>query len=56
MSKRTNLKTWLVISVVFLAGPWLASLALAGWVAKITPGVRMVNARFQNVGPDEEPA
>ena len=34
---------------------WLASLALAGWVAKITPGVRMVNARFQNVAPDEEP-
>lgn len=35
---------------------WLVSLALAGWVAKITPGIRMVNARFQNVGPDQEPA
>ena len=35
---------------------WLVSLALAGWVAKITPGVRMVNARFQNVGSNEEPA
>jgi hypothetical protein len=35
---------------------WLVALALAGWVAKITPGVRMVNAQFQNVGPDEEPA
>ena len=35
---------------------WLVTLALAGWVAKITPGIRMVNARFQNVGPDQEPA
>lgn len=35
---------------------WLVSLALAAWVAKITPGVRRVNALFQNVGPDEEPA
>ena len=35
---------------------WIPSLAFAGWVAKITPGVRMVNQRFQNVGPDESPA
>ena len=35
---------------------WIPALALAGWVAKITPGVRMVNRRFQNVGPDESPA
>jgi hypothetical protein len=35
---------------------WLVSLALAGWVVKITPGVRMVNAQFQNVRSDEEPA
>jgi hypothetical protein len=34
---------------------WLASLALAGWVAKIAPGVLRVNARFQNVRADEEP-
>ena len=35
---------------------WLAALVFAGWVAKITPGVRMINRRFQNVGPDESPA
>jgi hypothetical protein len=35
---------------------WIPVLALAGWVAKITPGVRMVNKRFQNVGPNESPA
>ncbi len=34
---------------------WLASLLLAGWVAKITPGVLKVHARFQNVRADEEP-
>jgi len=34
---------------------WLASLALAGWVVKITPGVLRVHARFQNVRADEEP-
>ena len=35
---------------------WLPTLALAGWVAKITPGVRRVHQLFQNVGPDENPA
>ena len=35
---------------------WIPALAFAGWVAKITPGVRTVNRRFQNVGPDESPA
>jgi hypothetical protein len=35
---------------------WLVAAAFTGWVAKITPGVRMVNRRFQNVGPDQEPA
>ncbi len=34
---------------------WIAALAFAGWVAKITPGVRMVHRRFQNVGPDQSP-
>jgi len=34
---------------------WIAALAFAGWVAKITPGVRMRHRRFQNVGPDESP-
>jgi len=46
-----------VLIAAFLYLPvWVAGLALAGWVAKITPGIRMVNALFQNVGPDEEPA
>jgi len=34
----------------------LRSLAFAGWVAKVVPGIRVVNRRFQNVGPNEEPA
>ena len=48
------LAAW-VAAFTFLP-PWLPALALAGWVAKITPGVRMVNRRFQNVGAHEEPA
>ena len=39
------------ISLIVHAGS-----GLAGWVVEITPGVRMVNQRFQNVGPDESPA
>ena len=35
---------------------WIPTLALVAWVAKVTPGIRSVNARFQNVGPNEEPA
>jgi type IV secretory pathway TrbD component len=35
---------------------WIPTLALAGWIAKITPGVRTINRRFQNVGPNENPA
>ncbi len=35
---------------------WLVALAFAGWGLAVTPGVRLVQARFQNVGPDEEPA
>ena len=35
---------------------WVAGLALAGWVAKIVPVVRTIHERFQNVGPDENPA
>ena len=34
---------------------WVATLALAGWVAQITPGIRMVNRKFQNVRPGENP-
>jgi hypothetical protein len=35
---------------------WIPTLALVGWIAKITPGVRTINRRFQNVGPNENPA
>lgn len=34
---------------------WIAGLAFVAWVAKIVPGVRQVNALFQNVGPEESP-
>ena len=44
------------IAAALLLPVWVVALAFAGWVAKIVPGVRMVNARFQNVGPEEEPA
>jgi len=35
---------------------WIVALAFACWTAKVVPGIRMINERFQNVGPDEEPA
>jgi hypothetical protein len=35
---------------------WVVVVAFAVWLAKVVPGIRLVNARFQNVGPDEEPA
>lgn len=43
------------IAAGLLLPPWLVALAFAGWLAKVLPGIRMVNARFQNVGPNEEP-
>ncbi len=35
---------------------WIVALAFACWAAMVMPGIRMINKRFQNVGPDEEPA
>ncbi len=35
---------------------WIPSVALVAWVARVLPGIRSVNAQFQNVGPREEPA
>ena len=35
---------------------WVAVLLFAGWVTKVTPGIRRVHQLFQNVGPDESPA
>ena len=44
-----------IVAALFLPN-WLVALAFAGWVAKVWPEIRTVNAVFQNVGPDEEPA
>ena len=35
---------------------WMPVLALGVWIAKIIPGIRMLNRRFQNVGPDAVPS
>jgi hypothetical protein len=35
---------------------WIPSVALVAWIAKVTPGIRSVNAQFQNLRPNEEPA
>ncbi len=44
------------ILAALLLPMWVVALAFAGWVAKVVPGIRAVNRRFQNVGPEEEPA
>jgi hypothetical protein len=44
------------IAAGLLLPMWVVALVFAGWVAKIVPGILLVNRRFQNVGPDEEPA
>ncbi len=44
------------VAAFFVLPLWIPALALAGWIAKITPGVRIINRRFQNVGPNETPA
>lgn len=44
------------IAAGLLLPMWAVALAFAGWVANVVPGVRLVNRRFQNVGPNEEPA
>jgi hypothetical protein len=44
------------VAALVYAPIWLVAAVFVGWVAKITPGVRMINRRFQNVGPNEEPA
>ena len=43
------------VAAFMLLPLWVVALAFAGWVAKVIPGIRLVNERFQNVGPDEEP-
>ncbi len=44
------------IAAGLLLPSWVVALAFAAWVVKVVPGIREVNARFQNVGADEEPA
>ncbi len=39
-----------------LSDPAEAARALfAAWLVKVIPGIRMIHAAFQNIGPDEEP-
>jgi len=45
---------WIAARLLLPMG--VVALAFAAWVAKVVPGIRRVNQRFQNVGPDEEPA
>lgn len=45
---------WIVAAL--LLPTWVVALAFTVWVAKVWPEIRSVNAAFQNVGPDEEPA
>ncbi len=44
---------WIAAGLV-LPG-WIVALAFAVWLARVVPGIREVNARFQNVRPGEEP-
>jgi hypothetical protein len=44
---------WLVAA--FALPFWGVALLLAVWLAIVAPGIRMVNASFQNVAPNEEP-
>jgi hypothetical protein len=43
-----------IAAAVFLP-LWVVAVAFAAWLAKVGPGIRLVNERFQNVRPDEEP-
>ena len=43
------------IAAVALLPVWLVGITFVAWVAKVTPGVRMMHERFQNVGATEEP-
>jgi hypothetical protein len=45
---------WVLAGLLLPA--WLVALAFAAWLVKVVPGIREVNRRFQNVGPEEEPA
>jgi hypothetical protein len=44
------------IAAALLLPAWVVALVFAGWLAWIVPDIRLVNRRFQNVAPGEEPA
>jgi len=44
------------IAAAWVLPVWGVALLFVAWLALIVPGIRMVNASFQNVGPEEEPA
>ena len=44
------------IAAAWLLPLWAVALLFTAWLVKVIPGIRMVNANFQNVGPNEEPA
>ncbi len=44
------------IAAGLLLPTWVVVLAFAAWLARVVPGIRGVNARFQNVDSDEEPS
>jgi hypothetical protein len=44
------------IAAGFLLPIGVVAFVFGGWLVKIVPAIRLVNERFQNVGPDEEPA
>lgn len=45
---------WIAAALVLPV--WGVALLFGAWLALVVPGIRMVNASFQNVGADEEPA
>lgn len=44
------------IAAGLLLPTWIAAPAFAAWSVNVVRGIREVNERFQNVGPDEAPA
>ena len=44
------------IAAGLLLPAWVVALAFGAWLVKVVPGIREVNALFQNVGRGEEPA
>ncbi len=43
------------VAAALLLPAWGTALLFAAWLVKVTPGIRMIHAVFQNIRPDEEP-